>query len=67
MQKGVLWRKEARLVMMLANALGVTPARALKLFYSTKIHRLLIDERSGMQLWSDGDLVDSLMSELRGE
>ncbi len=67
MQKSVLWRKEARLVMKLANALGVTPARALKLFYSTKIHRLLIDERSGMQLWSDGDLVDSLMGELRGE
>lgn len=65
MQKSVLWRKEARIVMMLANVLEVTPVRALKLFYSTKIHQLLIDERSGMQLWSDGDIVDSLLVELR--
>jgi len=63
----VLWRKQATIIMMLAKELSVTPEKALDLFYSTETCRRLSDAKTGLQLMSDGYVVEDVLSELRGE
>lgn len=66
MRDNVLWRKQSRIVMMLANTLCISAERALELFYSTKTYQLLSDPSTGMQLMSDGYIIEDLINELRG-
>ena len=66
MRDSVLWRKKARIVMMLAVALSISEERALDLFYSTETYRQLSDPKYGLQLMSDGYIVENVLSELRG-
>ena len=66
MRDSVLWRKKARIVMMLAAALSISEERALDLFYSTDTYRQLSDPKYGLQLMSDGYIVENVLSELRG-
>ena len=65
MRKNVLWRKESRIIIALASALSISAERALDLFYSTETYRLLSDPRYGLQLMSDGYIVENVLSELR--
>ena len=50
---------------MLADALHIDAERALDLFYSTKIYQQLSDPKYGLQLMSDGYILEDLIDELR--
>lgn len=65
MRDTVLWRKQSRIVMMLADALQIDAERALDIFYSTKVYMQLSDPKYGLQLMSDGYILDELIEELR--
>lgn len=65
MRDSVLWRKQATIVMMLAKELDVSPERALDIFYSTDVCRQLSDPKTGLQLMSDGYILEDALSELR--
>ena len=67
MRDTVLWRKQARIIMALAAELSISEERALDLFYSTKTYRQLSDQKYGLQLMSDGYIVENVLSELRGK
>ena len=66
MRDTVLWRKQARIIMALAAELSISEERALDLFYSTETYRQLLDPKYGLQLMSDGYIIENLLSELRG-
>ena len=66
MRDTVLWRKQARIIMALALELSISEERALDLFYSTETYRQLSDPKYGLQLMSDGYIVENVLSELRG-
>lgn len=65
MRDNVLWRKESRIIMLLANALHIDAERSLDLFYSTKVFKQLSVPKYGLQLMSDGYILDELLDELR--
>ena len=65
MRDNVLWRKKSSIIMMLAKELGVSPERALDLFYSTDVCRQLSDVRTGLQLMSDGYVLEDALSEIQ--
>ena len=67
MRDSVLWRKTARIIMELASVLAISEERALDLFYSTKTYRQLSDPKYGLQLMSDGYIVENILAELRGQ
>ena len=67
MRDTVLWRKQARIIMALAAELSISEERALDLFYSTETYRQLLDPKYGLQLMSDGYIVENVLSELRGK
>ncbi|MBR0196509.1 MAG: DUF3791 domain-containing protein [Kiritimatiellae bacterium] len=66
MRDNVLWRKEARIIMALAAALSINEERALDIYYSTKTAQQLSDPKYGLQLMSDGYIVENILAELRG-
>ena len=65
MRDSVLWRKKSVIIMMLAKELRVAPERALDLFYSTDVCRQLSDSKTGLQLMSDGYVLEDVLSEIR--
>lgn len=65
MRNTVLWRKQSRIVMMLADALQIDAEQALDIFYSTKVYQQLADPKYGLQLMSDGYILEELAEELR--
>lgn len=65
MRDTVLWRKQSRLVMMLADTLQIDAERALDIFYSTKVYQQLTDPKYGLQLMSDDYILEELIEELR--
>lgn len=65
MRDNVLWRKQSRIIMLLANTLQIDAERALDLFYTTKVYQQLSDPRYGLQLMSDDYILEDLVSELR--
>ena len=67
MRDTVLWRKQARIIIALATELTISEERALDLFYSTETYRQLSDPKYGLQLMSDGYIVENVLSELRGK
>lgn len=64
MRDSVLWRKQSRIVMMLANELQVSPEDALDIYYTSKTAKLLADPNSGLQLMSDNYVFEDLLMEL---
>lgn len=65
MRDSVLWRKQSRIIMLLAEELDISPERALDLYYSTKVCQQLSDPKYGLQLMSDGYIIENLIEELR--
>ena len=65
MRDTVLWRKQSRIIMQLADTLQIDSERALNLFYSTKVYQQLSNPKSGLQLMSDGYIQEELIEELR--
>lgn len=65
MRDNVLWRKQARIIMALASALEIDEEKALDIFYSTETYRQLSDPKYGLQLMSDGYVLENVLRELR--
>ena len=61
MRDTVLWRKQSRIIMMLADSLHIDAERALDLFYSTKVYQQLSDPKYGLQLMSDDYILEELI------
>lgn len=51
--------------MLLAETLHIDAERALDLFYSTKVFVQLTDPKYGLQLMSDGYILEEILEELR--
>jgi hypothetical protein len=67
MRDNVLWRKQARIIMALASALEIDEEKALDIFYSTETYRQLSDPKYGLQLMSDGYILENVIAELKSE
>lgn len=65
MRDNVLWRKQSRIIMLLAETLNITPERALDLYYGTKTYEQMTDPKYGLQLMSDAYILEELINELR--
>ncbi len=65
MRDNVLWRKQSRIITLLAETLHISAERALDLFYSTEVYQQLTNPRSGLQLMSDQYILEDLINELR--
>ncbi len=65
MRDSVLWRKQTRIIMLLADTLKISPQRALDLYYTTKVYEQMIDPKYGLQLRSDDYILEELIEELR--
>jgi hypothetical protein len=51
--------------MALASVLKVDEEKALDIFYSTETYRQLSDAKYGLQLMSDGYVLENVLRELR--
>ena len=67
MRDNVLWRKQARIIMALASALEIDEEKALDIFYSTETYRQLSDPKYGLQLMSDGYILENVIAELKSK
>ena len=65
MRDSVLWRKQSRIIMMLAETLHIDAERALNLYYTNKVYQQLSDPKYGLQLMSDDYILENLIEELR--
>ena len=65
MRDNVLWRKQSRIIMLLAETLNISPERALDLYYSTKVYEQMTDPKYGLHLMSDGYVLEEVIEELR--
>lgn len=66
MRDNVLWRKIARIIVMIADGLQISSERALDLFYRSNVYEMLVDPSYGLQTMSDTYIYDEFMMELRG-
>ncbi len=51
--------------MLLAEALKISPERALDLYYTTNVYEQMTDPKYGLQLMSDDYILEELITELR--
>ena len=65
MRNDVLERKIARIVMALAEERNISEDMAIDLFYSTNAYRHLVDPGTGLQLMSDGYIIEDVQTQLR--
>ncbi|MBQ3751454.1 MAG: DUF3791 domain-containing protein [Bacteroidales bacterium] len=64
MRNQVLWRKEARIAVLLAEKLNINAERALDILYNSRTYTLLVNAESGLQLQSDEYILNDLLREL---
>ncbi len=64
MRDQVLWRKEGRIVALLAERLDINTERALDILYNSRTYALLVNPDSGLQLQSDEYILKDLLREL---
>lgn len=64
MRDSVLWRKQSRIVMLLAKEKNITPEQALDIYYSSRTAQLLSNPNTGLQLMSDQYVLEDLLEEL---
>jgi hypothetical protein len=64
MRDQVLWRKEGRIVALLAERLDIDTERALDILYNSRTYALLANPDSGLQLQSDEYILNDLLREL---
>lgn len=65
MRDNVLWRKIARITVMISATLHVSSETALDLFYSSKVYGMLVDPKYGLQTMSDAYILEEFMNEVR--
>ena len=64
MRDQVLWRKEGRIVALLAERLEIDTERALDILYNSRTYALLANPDRGLQLQSDEYIIKDLLQEL---
>lgn len=64
MRDSVLWRKQSRIVMMLAESLNISPEQALDVYYMSDTAKLLANPQTGLQLMSDRYVLEDLLAEI---
>lgn len=62
MRDNVLWRKIARIVLLIAKELDITEEQALALFYQSRVYIMLKDPRYGLQQMSDVYILDEFLA-----
>ena len=63
MRDSVRWRKQSRIVMMLAQELNISEEDALDRFYNSRTYTFFADPSSGLQAMSDQYIVDEILQE----
>lgn len=61
MRDNVLWRKIARIVLLIAKELNISEEQALTLFYQSRVYTMLKDPRYGLQQMSDVYILDEFL------
>ena len=61
----LLWNKIARIIAQLAYTLHISTDRALQIFTTPDVCRMLHDKNLGLHLMSDTYIVNDLIEELR--
>lgn len=67
MRDNVLWRKIARIVLLIAKELNITEEQALALFYQSRVYTMLKDPRYGLQQMSDVYILDEFLGGKQAE
>lgn len=67
MRDSVRWRKQARIVLMLAEELGISEEEALDRFYNSRTYPFFADVTRGLQAMSDRYIVDEVLRESAGD
>lgn len=65
MRQSVLWRKEANIVMLLAQNLNISPEKALSIYYGSDVNLYMSSPDYGLQCMSDQYIVDEIINEMR--
>jgi hypothetical protein len=63
MRDSVRWRKQSRIVLMLAKELGIGEEEALDRFYNSRTYAFFADASRGLQSMSDRYIVDEILQE----
>lgn len=63
MRDSVRWRKQARIVVMLAKELNISEEEALDRFYNSSSYAFFADSTRGLQAMSDRYIVDEILQE----
>lgn len=63
MRTNVLWRKIARVILLIADELHISEEQALDRFYRSKVYKMLINPRYGLQTMSDVYILDEYLNE----
>ena len=64
MRNQVLWRKIARITMILSDRLDISPERALEIFIQSETFSRLHQPKYGLHLMSDDYIVEDVIMEL---
>ena len=64
MRDTVLWRKEARIIILLKETLDISAERALDIFYSTRVYQYMCNLQFHLHNMSDAYCADEVMLEI---
>ncbi|MBQ9466503.1 MAG: DUF3791 domain-containing protein [Muribaculaceae bacterium] len=67
MRDSVRWRKQSRIILMLAKALNISEEDALNIFYNSRTYHYFADPALGLQAMSDQYIVDDILIELNNQ
>jgi len=65
MRDSVLWRKIARVIILISKQLNISNELALDMFYQSRIYKMLSNSKYGLQTMSDTCIVDEFILELQ--
>jgi len=65
MRDSVLWRKIARVIILISKQLNISNELALDMFYQSRIYKMLSNSKYGLQTMSDTYIVDEFILELQ--
>ena len=67
MRDSVRWRKQSRIVLMLAQELDISEEEAIDRFYNSRTYTFFADPTRGLQAMSDQYIVDEILQERTNE
>lgn len=64
MRDSVKWRKQSRIIMLLAERMNISVEEALNRFYGTNTYCLFSNANTGLELMSDEYILEDIMREI---